>query len=90
MANLFNDYLKNKKRSTSTSGSASSASGNTVNYSGVNAATDYKSSANYKMREEQAAIYKAGARKRAYAKKKAEKAALGIQSIKRREPAISR
>lgn len=71
--NLFNDYLKNKKRSTSTSGSASSASGNTVNYSGVNAAADYKSSANYKMREEQAAIYKAGARKRAYAKKKAEK-----------------
>lgn len=71
--NLFNDYLKNKKRSTSTSGSASSASGNTANYSGVNAAADYKSSANYKMREEQAAIYKAGARKRAYAKKKAKK-----------------
>ena len=71
--NLFNDYLK--KRSTSGTGSASSASStsNTGSNPGSRAKVDYKNSVNYKMREEQAAAYKAGARKRAYAKKKAEK-----------------
>lgn len=71
--NLFNDYLK--KRSTSTTGSASSTSStsNTGSNPGSRAKVDYKNSVNYKMREEQAAAYKAGARKRAYAKKKAEK-----------------
>ena len=71
--NLFNDYLK--KRSTSTTGSASSTSSTSKSGSnpGSRAKVDYKNSVNYKMREEQAAAYKAGARKRAYAKKKAEK-----------------
>lgn len=71
--NLFNDYLK--KRSTSGTGSASSTSStsNTGSNPGSRAKVDYKNSVNYKMREEQAAAYKAGARKRAYAKKKAEK-----------------
>lgn len=71
--NLFNDYLK--KRSTSTTGSASSASSTSKSgrNPGSRAKVDYKNSVNYKMREEQAAAYKAGARKRAYAKKKAEK-----------------
>lgn len=71
--NLFNDYLK--KRSTSTTGSASSTSSTSKTGSnpGSRAKVDYKNSVNYKMREEQAAAYKAGARKRAYAKKKAEK-----------------
>lgn len=71
--NLFNDYLK--KRSTSTTGSASSTYSTSKSGSnpGSRAKVDYKNSVNYKMREEQAAAYKAGARKRAYAKKKAEK-----------------
>ena len=71
--NLFNDYLK--KRSTSTTGSASSTSSTSKSGSnpGSRAKVDYKNSVNYKMREEQAAAYKEGARKRAYAKKKAEK-----------------
>ena len=74
MANLFNDYLKNKnKRSTSGTGSASSTSRNTGSNPGSRQDVDYKNSVNYKMHEEKAAIYKAGARKRAYAKKKAEK-----------------
>lgn len=88
--NLFNDYLK--KRSTSGTGSASS---NTGSNPGSRQWADHKNSVNYKMQEEKDAIYKANARKRAYAKKKAEKegrtwypvyqkAGEGTQSINKR------
>lgn len=88
--NLFNDYLK--KRSTSGTGSASS---NTGSNPGSRQWVDHKNSVNYKMREEKDAIDKANARKRAYAKRKAEKegrtwypiyqkAGEGTQSINKR------
>lgn len=88
--NIFNDYLK--KRSTSGTGSASS---NTGSNPGSRQWVDHKNSVNYKMQQEKDAIDKANARKRAYAKRKAEKegrtwhpvyqkAGEGTQSINKR------